>query len=72
MYYTDTKLFAHAVQPMSLYSGFHPVGEVGGSFPTKTPSFPPPPKGDEKREGERERREREGGEGEVCMFLVLQ
>jgi hypothetical protein len=53
--------------------GFHPVEGVGGSFPPKTPSFPPQKKREkeEKKEKERERkggREREGGRGEYNML----
>ena len=36
-------------------SGFHPVGGWGGSFPPKTPSFPPQKRKRERRKEEKER-----------------
>jgi hypothetical protein len=43
-------------------AGFHPVEGVGGSFPPKTPSFPPKRKERKKKSGKGER-EREGERG---------
>ena len=50
------------------------MGEVGGSFPTKAPSFPPKRKGKERekeREREREREKEERGGKCVCFCATI-
>ena len=55
-------------------SGFHPVGGWGGSFPPKTPSFPPKKKERKKKRGkgerERERKREVHGEGRGAYIFL--
>ena len=47
------------------------MGEVGGSFPTKAPSFPPKRKGKEREKGEGEREKEERGGKCVCFCATI-
>jgi hypothetical protein len=52
-----------------ILAGFHPVEGVGGSFPPKTPSFPPKRKERKKKRGKGEREKgKERGRGEHIFF----